>query len=705
MTTIRVSVFPDAFEKVPIDEADLPWPDVAREIAGLVNVERARKVDMIGFHFGRLAQPYNVNANVTEHTALAVDVDTLDLPATLTRLQTLGVAAMVYETASSTVEAPRVRILAPTSRPFTPDAIKQTRRAFAEVLGIGPGQGVESAEAWAQLSFAGRLKGTPPRRVWMFEGAPVNVDALPPPRLAWKPERPDVDLPPLPRLDGPPDARAAALVHALTEHWEGPGGNPNRRPMLRALGGYLARRGWDDDQIAAAALALPTIRSPERKLALVIDAARQARRDPEGTAGWSSLVAWNPSAAQSIEACAKDPREPAGWPGVWSEWWARYLGRQRTTPTGGTIDGEDYDWDAAEVPIAWYCRELAIAPSERKVTLIAGAPGASKGPLANYLATCFAFGLRAFGEHPCRECRVGVLDFEGARLTARRLRSYVRGFGLDPKHLRGRVFLKDCDPGMRIEQIRAWVVARGIEVVIVDSYMSAMSASDVDPNSAQYADLARDLGALGIVVIVVAHARKIPAGGRPTLGDVAGSYALAGMAATAIAVWRPNEDDAHTITLACLRAPEEAFQSFDLRWEKGGTDAEPAWVGKVAGAATHEAREGRAETDARAKLDADLSWRANAVIGFMWAHRATPRTANAIKEGTQRDGATVHDRLVPAVMSALREAGMVCEYPGKNGAKGTWVLTVEGAERPYVAIRDGAAVRVAPPDLGGKFHA
>ena len=84
----------------------------------------------------------------------------------------------------------------------------------------------------------------------------------------------------------------------------------------------------------------------------------------------------------------------------------------------------------------------------------------------------------------------------------------------------------------------------------------------------------------------------------------------------------------------------------------------------------------------------------------MWQNPGFPQSANAIKSGSG-----VHDRNLGEVMSALREAGMVHHTPGKPPSSGAWMLTVEGTDRPYVVIKDGAAVRVAPPDLGGKFHA
>lgn len=354
-------------------------------------------------------------------------------------------------------------------------------------------------------------------------------------------------------------------------------------------------------------------------------------------------------------------------------------------------NGADFDWMAAEAPIEWYCQGLGIAPSERKVTLIAGDPGSGKGPLAGYLAVCFAFGLKAFGVHECKRCNVGVLDFEGARLSARRIRSYARGFAKPGAALRERLFLRDCDPGTSAADIMQWCVARAIDVLIIDSYMSAMSAFDTDPNSPDYAALARDLGSFGIVVIVIAHARKVPQGKRgerPALGDVAGSFALAGMAATAIVLWRPSEDDTLLVRVGCARAPDEAFQSFDVRWTRGGTEAEPVWTAAVAGLATRDAREQSKALGAQAITDLRLTESAKKIIASMYAHN-TPQSANAIGKDTGE-----HQRDVGRVLSALERAKLATRHVEPRCS--TWNLVTDDAGKPPSVTIVGGEVVAAP---------
>jgi hypothetical protein len=353
---IHVSIFRNAIDKRPAAQDDFAsWDEIADEIEALAaesvcpdeplpyrGKDLPPKARLVNFHFGRLTTPRNANENVEAHTALAIDVDRCRLVDVIERLDASSWAAIVYGSPSDDTSKPdarRVRVCAPITRELAPGEIKAARRAFAEAIGIGPGQGVEGADASSQVFFIGRVEGTAPREVWRFEGAPVDVDALPPPRLAWKAERPDVEGT-AERIDASPDERTAALLEALAEHWEAPGMADNRRATLRALGGYLARRGWSDEQIAAVAEGLDTARPEDVRAGLMLDAARQARRDPEGTAGWSGLAAWSPKAAQAIERTAKDPREPAGWPGVWSDWWGRYLARREARPPAA-LDPED----------------------------------------------------------------------------------------------------------------------------------------------------------------------------------------------------------------------------------------------------------------------------------------------------------------------------------------------------------------------------
>jgi hypothetical protein len=67
-------------------------------------------------------------------------------------------------------------------------------------------------------------------------------------------------------------------------------------------------------------------------------------------------------------------------------------------------------------------------------------------------------------------------------------------------------------------------------------------------------------------VLSVAHANKVPAQGeRPTLGHVAGSFALAAFAQTGVCVWHPDLEKApNRLRLGCMRAPETPFETFDV---------------------------------------------------------------------------------------------------------------------------------------------
>jgi hypothetical protein len=198
------------------------------------------------------------------------------------------------------------------------------------MIGIGPGQGVERADAISQVMFVGRLHGTPARELWRIDGEPLDAAELvaTPLRAQWVKPKVTNATDPLPRVAlVDPDERTAALLEAIAEHWEAPGEATGRRQVLRALGGYLAKRGWPDSQIAAVARGLETERPEAVRVELMIECARQARLEPDASAGWSTLLEWNADAAAVIESIAKDPREPEGFPGVWAPVFAKMFDR------------------------------------------------------------------------------------------------------------------------------------------------------------------------------------------------------------------------------------------------------------------------------------------------------------------------------------------------------------------------------------------
>ncbi len=344
---IRLNTFRGAFSKTPTTQADHDWPGLVAELEALTRKTAREKTKLPAFTLGTLREAYNVNANYADHTALAIDVDSCPQE-TLDALDALGLSLFAYASPSDPNKdgTRRVRIVAQLSEPVAPEHVRHARRAFAELLDIGPGQGVETADAVSQIMFAGRMHGTPVRETWRTDGEPLDAQALVATPLArqWRKTPKPVAVAPLERLAvADADERTAALLEALAEHWAD-GEVAERRKVLRALGGYLARRGWADEQIAAVAVGLAPDRPVTNRVALMVECARAARLD-DSAAGWSSLADWSPDAAAVIESVAKDPREPVGFVGVWVPSWARMFER-----VGAVRETEAPDTDEAFAP-------------------------------------------------------------------------------------------------------------------------------------------------------------------------------------------------------------------------------------------------------------------------------------------------------------------------------------------------------------------
>lgn len=333
-TRLRLNLFENVKAPAPAgwtarEQLNLSWPELCDRLEALTRRTARAKEKLPAFTLGTLTDAYAIGANYANHTALVIDVDKCPQE-TLDALDALGVNMFVYASASDPNldedGTRRVRIVAELSEPIAPGDVEHARFAFAELLGIGPGCGVETAKSVAQMMFVGRLQGTPVREVWRFAGDPLDTVALvaAPLTLAWRKAPKRLNVPALERLAvADPDERTAALLEALAPHWAE---LEAHRDVLRGLGGYLARRGWADEQIAAVAVGLAPERPVTSRVALVLDTARAARLD-DNTAGWSSLVAWSPDAAAVIESVAKDPREPVGFPGVWVPAFAKMFER------------------------------------------------------------------------------------------------------------------------------------------------------------------------------------------------------------------------------------------------------------------------------------------------------------------------------------------------------------------------------------------
>ena len=343
--------------------------------------------------------------------------------------------------------------------------------------------------------------------------------------------------------------------------------------------------------------------------------------------------------------------------------------------------GEPTDWTRPPPKIAWLCEGLGIAPSERKVTLIGGQPGAGKGPLAGYLAACIATGRPVFDLFPVKRSRVLYLDFEGRTLSDIRIRSHLRGMGARPEELGDRLLHLDAAPRSMLDLgwLRSRIENMKIGVVIIDSYTSASIEFGAEANSPEFAYLAQELGALGIVVIIVAHARTPKSGQhgeRPALADIAGSGALAGYAQTAIAVWTPDEDDKTFCRVGCMRAPGKAFETLDVRWEQTIEHGAEAWAPRVEGSASVR-KERASKVD-----DANATRTLTAVLDLMLSNPAHPHSVNGLARNVGQP-----TKRVGQVMSLLHSAGLVVHIPDPRGVtSGAFTLDAE-------ILGDSAAMR------------
>jgi hypothetical protein len=571
---IHVTLYAGARYPVPLSQDDFAtWEELVKSLEGLIALESgaprgspvgAQKEGLYAIAPHRLREPYRNEENAYEVTLAVIDVDRCDLDKLLQRIDELDIAAVVYGSPSDDESAAerRVRVISPVTRAILPEECKHVRYAFAEMLGIGPGVGVEGAQEAAKLFFIGKLHDASDRLWVEATGRSLDVDELATRPLAanWSSRGGD-SFRGGESVSGDDAAyqRAVVIAQRMPASISHHGGDRAVFHCAREIATQLG-----EDAVAIEKV-LTEVFNPrcippwdQAKLHHETCQAVEEQAKPE-----SRLVRRREQSKAEAEARGDfySPAEKEGAPD--SDPWDNPL----------RFDGEDD-------PLVYLCPGLKIAPSDGKITVIAGQPGAAKGPTANHLAVCFALGLRAFGQFQCRACRVAILDFEGARLTRRRCRRLARGLGVDPAELQDRLFIFDGNTlgnfseEYALGRLRAWAETWGVDVIIVDSYMSAMMSSGLEPNSPQYASLAKELGALGKCVIVVAHANKASSkeDRQPRLSDIAYTGAFSAMAQTALVLHYPDPADKNVVEIGCARAPEEGFASFLVRFQGGKDD-------------------------------------------------------------------------------------------------------------------------------------
>jgi hypothetical protein len=571
-----ITVYRGAKRPEPAGAMDRPWPELALEIEALANEptgapesasDAEQKRRMIAWAPHALRVPHRLAENVSHVSLLVVDVDEGGRPEeAAARMQALGIEGLIYESPRSTPALPKFRVVATISEPIPPDACRETRTRFAEMLGLPPDCGVHQAIEAAKLFFAGRLHGTPPRRVWFTEGAPVDPRELPPNSEAWA--KSFTSAPALsPHLEMLPPADCG-IVAAIGD-WRKHAGR--KWDLCGKIGGLMRWEGYSSVQCES----------------VIREWLDETPADVDVDAGvtWA-LGAWGAeigvvSSAEESAARLLGPEHArvlanAIAKGAWPE--RVFAARPKDRASNGITAGADLGdplgtrhlLSETIAPIPYAIPGLCIAPNlGGKVSMIGGLPGAGKGPIEAYICVCVALGVPLFGVWNVVRQKVLYVDVEGWRLTARRMQRMAIALGHDQRELDDWLDLWDVCT-LLDDRTHYRLEAHEARFIALDSYTTAMMRYDLDQNKNEFARGAQALATLpDRVVLPITHARK-PTGKErheaPDLSDISGSGALGALAQTGISVWKPDPTNPLRVSVACLRAPEAQFAPFDVEF-------------------------------------------------------------------------------------------------------------------------------------------
>lgn len=696
-----ITIYHGARAPHPVDARDLTWGEIATEIEAMANEPTAAPLDadveeqkkrMLSWAPHALREGATRNATGVAHVSmLVVDVDHGATPEEIVAyLHEEGIPSIVYESAKSTPEAPRFRVVVPITDPIPPEACRETRTRFAEFLGLPPDCGVLTAIEASKLFFSGRAHGTPPRRVWRTEGVPVDAATLPPNSAVWAEQARAAPAAASPHLAELPPADAG-IVAALGD-WRAHAGR--KWSLCGAIGGMMRKAAYTSHQAEAVIRAWLPADDPSVDVDAGVSWALGAwQHAPEDVSGYQELAALlgEPHARVIVGAT-----HSGSWAGVAvphaplarSPAWLKPAAAPAPAPDGSAL-GPRLTFADADVPIDYLCHGLRLAPSQGKISLLAGLPGAAKGPILDHLAICFAFGLPAFGRLPCVRSSVLLLDCEGWRLSMRRMARLARAVGLTAGALEQEIDVRNVGSSSLLSDATFYAIqASGAKVVLLDSYTTAMMVTGIDMNKIEFAQLAQMLAALDVLVLVNAHANKAPlAGEKPTLQQVAGSFALAAMAQTGLVSWHPDKDaDPNRVSLACMRTPETPFASFDVAFTD--TASGDLAVSMISGAEIAQVT--------AAERNVDITRAVNSVLSYMVTH-AVPWQRKALREAVLVGGLNPTETVITRAVALLVNAGLVTMHAGVGAKPPTYeIRSVQATPRSVVVGPDGEITVYAP---------
>jgi predicted nuclease with RNAse H fold len=391
------------------------------------------------------------------------DAGSMTLSEAAGRLAEAGLAALLYETPSSRPEAPRWRVLAPTSRPVSLEERKDLVARLDAVL-----EGSLAAESYrpAQAYHYGRLTGSAGAASELVEGRPIDQAT----ELA---------------------ARAPATVGGLqteTELLAGIATGQAFHQGLTSLIGRWLRQGSDPEACATRARA-------------AMDAVPQGERD----ARWRQRFRDIPRLVRDIakREAKRSAAEAEALQNAFDD-----LPDLPDLPPAPTRLRLLRPSDCASAPSRGYLVKGLVAP--RDVGCIFGPPGAGKSLLSPLLGYHVALGRAVFGlrTKPGRVLYVAAEDPHG---MAGRVRALRQRYGDAPEFI-----LVDgvadllSTPSDDLRDLRAHVRDLQPSLIFIDTL--AMAFPGLEENSAEamgrVVTVARKLTETGAAVVLVHHNAK-----------------------------------------------------------------------------------------------------------------------------------------------------------------------------------------------------
>jgi len=629
-----------------------------------------QKEAMVAWSPHRLAKPYRHLDNVAELTLMVIDVDRCNLLDLCDNLEAMGWAALIYSSPSDSEDLPddarRVRVVSPISRAILPSECDRTRFAYAECLGLKPGQGVEGAKDAAKLFFIGQLHGSCNRLWATSEGSAVDVDDLLSLDLEhdWGHSRGTSSA----NSDGAPETfegdRRLAMAVAVCE---------NRPAAVEGQQGHRALYAVFDEVTAL----YP--RDPQA----VADICWE-HYNPRCLGPWpdSERSRFNWEAKQSHKR-AKSPDyipRQRDYDKRLKEWEAEDTRREaleakraefaqpitrETDQYGGLVD-----WGAPITPLRYLCEGLGIG-WVGKVAGVHGYAGTSKGLFVARLMLSAAAGLPFLG-HNVKRVPVVYYDCETGEMVESRIKRLAKAMGINLGELEDQGWWHFRHTSEKLASLiesgsletHCREVDKGEGVALgLDSYSSMVEGNE---NDSEYADPLWALGRMcrdaNVCPVVVMHDRKSQGdrgkGTANALEGVSGTNRLAAALASSIRL-TPSEDNDRVITVACTRAPEKRFEPIELTWADvdGGIAAE-CEAAKLPTA--KDRAQGRAQADADRRIQT-ISKRSDAIESLLHGCIADNMTAKKIRSTISLSG----DDWIDVRRELLRRGSVIENKTGK----------------------------------------